>query len=450
MNITVYGAGYVGLVSALGLAELGHRVLCCDVDTQKIAFLKQGKLPICEQNLDNLLHENLFASRIEFSTDSKEAASFGLVQMITVGTPSNEDGSVDLRAVDQVVKTLAAHLSTYSVIAVKSTVPTGTVDHIKQLMATVLVERQCDIEYDVVSNHEFLKEGTAIVDFMQPNRIVVGTTSPRAADVMRELYAYFIEKNVPFLVMDERSAELTKYAANAFLATKISFMNEMSQLSEALGADIENVKKALGLDPRIGSEFINPGCGFGGSCFPKDMDALVNQMESQRLPGFIARAVLSVNEIQKKWLFEKLKDYFNDDLKGKVIALWGLAFKPNTDDVRAAPSRILLELLEQAGACVQAYDPLAMDNIRNIYGDLDYLRLGFSAETVLENADALVIVTEWKVFGEFDLSIVRKKLANPVIFDGRNMFDPRLMQEMGLEYFSIGRVAKFAEVQEVL
>ncbi len=443
MNVAVYGAGYVGLVSAVCLAELGHRVCCFDVDKGKIAALQKGKLPIYEQGLEPLLVKNLAAKRIHFTHDCAQAGSFGEIKIIAVGTPSNPDGSVNLHYIDQVAEMLGEQLSEYCVIVIKSTVPVGTSERLKKIIDAKLSERGISISYDVISNPEFLKEGEAVRDFMQPDRIVIGTSSGRAIESMRILYDFFIQKNTPFIVMDTRSAELTKYVANAFLATKISFMNEMSRLAEAFDADIEKIKEALGADPRIGNKFINPGCGFGGSCFPKDIDALLTQSQQVGVSVSIINAVREVNEAQKQIVFDKIHRYFKGNLKDRVIALWGLAFKQNTDDIRSAPSRVLMECLWKSGARVQAYDPLAMNNVKREYANFSGLTLCSSAQEALIGADALAIVTEWDEFRKMDLSLIKNQLRFPVIFDGRNLFDPAQLKMIGFDYFPIGRKAEW-------
>lgn len=439
MNITVYGAGYVGLVSAVCLAELGHYVCCVDIDQNRIDSLNQGQVPIYEDGLIELLKSNLEADRIHFTTDLKTAVLFGKVQIIAVGTPSAADGSVDMAHVYSVARHIGSFIKESRVVVTKSTVPVGSADKINNIIKNELKKRHLAIKFDVVSNPEFLKEGAAISDFMNPDRIIIGSQSTNAIEIMRELYAPLIKKGKPFLIMSERSAEFTKYVANAFLATKISFMNEMSRVTEKIDVDIENVKKAIGFDKRISEKFLNPGCGFGGSCFPKDISALRNFAKSLGTETYIIKAVLETNAMQKRLLFDKINTYFDGKLQNKVIALWGLSFKPNTDDVRCAPSRTLIELLCQAGAIVRAYDPLAMKNIAALYDQCKQLQLCENMEATLENADALAIVTEWDQFKNPDFELLKKAVKNPVIFDGRNLYDLKEIEEKGFQYYSVGR-----------
>ncbi len=441
MNVSVYGAGYVGLVTAVCLAELGHHVICVDIDDQKIANLQQGQLPIYEEGLANLLQKNLKAQRITFTTDSKTAIAHGIIQMIAVGTPPRADGSADMQYVEAVAKTIATHMTEYRLIVTKSTVPVGTGDRVRAIIAHIVADRQVRLKFNVASNPEFLREGCAVADFMQPDRVIVGTARDKALQLLKELYAPLNLDADCLVATDIRSAELSKYAANAFLATKISFMNEMSQLAEHYGADIELVRQGMGLDPRIGKQYLNPGCGFGGSCFPKDVAALKYMADQVNFKSHILDAVMLTNENQKAVLFQKINHYFADQLRGKVIALWGLAFKPNTDDVRAAPSRELMQLLWQAGATVQAYDPMGMHNIQAIYGDRAELKLCASAEQALQGADVLAIVTEWPEFRSFNLGLIKNALRHPAIFDGRNIFDPSKLRDSGIDYFAIGRGA---------
>ena len=438
MKVSVYGAGYVGLVSAVCLADLGHEVCCCDVDEKKIAQLKQGLSPLYEQNLDDLLIKNLKLQRIFFTSHSEEAVKHGVIQIIAVGTPSMGDGGVDMRFVNQVVQNLSGHLSDYAAIVMKSTVSVGTADRILQQIAKGLQKRRLAIEFDVVSNPEFLKEGTAVKDFLEPDRIVVGVSNERAASQMRELYRPLIENGRFFVVMDQRSAELAKYVSNAFLATKISFINEISYFSEYFNANIEKVRTVLGLDSRINPKFFNPGCGFGGSCFPKDLLALQKIAKSAAIRASLIDSVLKINERQKLILYEKICRYFKDKLQGKVVALWGLAFKPGTDDVRSASSRKLMESLWSAEVRVQAYDPLAMENIRQIYGESARLKLCQDAYAALDNADVLVIVTEWDEFKNPNFARIKHKLRYPAIFDGRNLYQLEQVSKWGVDYYAIG------------
>lgn len=446
MNVSVYGAGYVGLVSAVCLAELGHHVYCLDIDRDRVDLLNCGQVPIYERGLAALLQKNLANNRIHFTTNPKSVIDFGHVHIIAVGTPAANDGCVDMNHVDSVATTIGSLMTQYSVVVIKSTVPVGTAKQIHEMIAQELKKRDVSIEFDIISNPEFLKEGEAVADFMNPDRIIIGTECQRAIDMMRELYAPLIAKEKPMVVMSQRSAEFTKYVANAFLATKISFMNEMSRLAEKINVDIEAVKTAIGLDKRIGDKFLNPGCGFGGSCFPKDVSALQRFAKALGCEVPIIEAVLRTNRLQKRLLFDKIYCYFQGELSNKVVALWGLAFKPNTDDVRCAPSCTLIELLCQEGAIVQAYDPLAMKNIEAVYGQSPHLRLCESAELALCGADVLAIVTEWEHFKSPDFEKIKQLLKYPVIFDGRNLYDPNEMKRKGFAYFAMGRSA--AEVSE--
>ncbi len=439
MNVTIYGSGYVGLVTGACLAQVGNHVLCVDIDPAKIEGLKQGKVPIHEPGLDELIVENTRAGRLDFTLDPAEGVKHGLFQFIAVGTPPDEDGSADLSHVLAVARSIAEHMEGYRIIVNKSTVPVGTADKVAAVVREVAQNNQLLAEFDVVSNPEFLKEGAAIDDFMKPDRIVVGTDNPRTAELMRVLYAPFNRNRERMLVMDIRSAELTKYAANAMLATKISFMNELANLAEQLGADVEKVRLGIGSDPRIGYHFIYPGCGYGGSCFPKDVKALERSAREIGYQAELLGAVEAVNARQKGVLFKKIHAFFDGDLKDRTIALWGLAFKPNTDDMREASSRTLMEALWDAGAKVQAYDPVAMAECRRIYGGRDDLALVDSAEQALAGADALAIVTEWNQFRSPDFDLIRSSLSRPAIFDGRNLYDPGLMAQLGFDYFAIGR-----------
>lgn len=438
MNVSIYGVGYVGLVTGVCLAQMGHNVCCLDIDTKKIQMLKAGEVPIYEDHLEDLLHKMLAAGRIHFTTDMEVAVNHGVVQMIAVGTPPKSDGSADLSHVMAVANNLAQHLSEYRIIVNKSTVPVGTADLVQNTIAQSLQSQKKSIAFDVVSNPEFLKEGRAINDFLKPDRIVVGSENTKATAIMRELYAPLIDHGRPFVVMSTHSSELTKYASNAFLATKISFMNEMSQLAERLDADINEVKKGMGYDKRIGPAFLNPGCGYGGSCFPKDVSALEFLAEDLGYSARILKAVQETNKQQKEVLFHKIASYFDQDLKGKTIALWGLAFKPGTDDLRDAPSLTLMEMLWEAGANVRAYDPMAMQNAKKTYGDHPQLTLCDSAEASLQGSHVLAIVTEWPEFFEPDFTKIKNTLHQPVIFDGRNIYDPKLVAKHGIQYCGIG------------
>jgi UDPglucose 6-dehydrogenase len=427
------------------LADAGNSVLCIDVDAGKVERLKRGEMPIYEPGLEAIVKKAYGRGRIDFTTDAAAGVEHGLFQFVAVGTPPDEDGSADLQYVLTVARTIGEHLREYRIVVNKSTVPVGTADKVKAEIRSVLERRRTMVEFDVVSNPEFLKEGAAVEDFMKPNRIVVGTDNPRTAELLRGLYDAFTRNRDRMLVMDVRSAELTKYAANAMLATKISFMNELANLAEHFGADIEQVRVGIGSDPRIGYEFIYPGCGFGGSCFPKDVRALTASAAAARFEPELLRAVGTVNDRQKQVLFKKLKAYYGGDLRGKVVALWGLAFKPNTDDMREAASRALMEALWQAGASVRAYDPVAAGEARRIYGARPDLILCESANEALQGADALCIVTEWREFRSPDFDFLAKTLRDPVIFDGRNLYDPKVMKEHGLTYFAIGRGEPLAD-----
>jgi UDPglucose 6-dehydrogenase len=439
MKVTVFGTGYVGLVTGACLAEVGHRVMCVDVDETKIAGLKNGVLPIYEPGLEPIVQENYAEGRLLFTTDAREGVRFADVIFIAVGTPPDEDGSADLQYVLAVAGTVAQHMETPKIVIDKSTVPVGTADKVKARIAEGLGARGVAFDYQVASNPEFLKEGAAVADFMRPDRIVVGTESDHVREAMRELYAPFNRSHDRIIFMDIRSAELTKYAANAMLATKISFMNEMANLAERLGADIENVRLGIGSDPRIGYHFIYPGCGYGGSCFPKDVQALERTAQQVGYEAELLQAVESVNYRQKSRLFEKISRHFGGDLAGKTIAVWGLAFKPQTDDMREASSRVLMEALWAAGAKVRAYDPEAMDETRRIYGERDDLVLVDHQDEALQGADALAVCTEWKPFRVPDFDAMAERLSDRLIFDGRNLYDPEMLAQMGFVYYGIGR-----------
>ncbi|SFH70289.1 UDP-glucose dehydrogenase family protein [Modicisalibacter xianhensis] len=441
MNVTVFGTGYVGLVQGAVLANAGHNVVCVDVDSHKIERLKEGFIPIYEPGLESLVKENYSEGRLDFTTDSSQAVTHGDIQFIAVGTPPDEDGSADLKYVLAVAETIAQHMDRHQIIIDKSTVPVGTADKVKARIADTLAARgRSDLTFDVVSNPEFLKEGSAVADSQKPDRIVIGTDSEHAEEVMRELYAPFNRIHEKIIVMDVRSAELTKYAANCMLATKISFMNEMANLAERLGADIEMVRQGIGSDPRIGYHFIYPGVGYGGSCFPKDVQALIRTADGIDFDAKVLKAVEARNYEQKTTLFQKIQSHYGDELKGKTFALWGLAFKPNTDDMREAPSRVLMEALWQAGAKVQAYDPEAMEETQRIYGSRDDLSLCGTKEAALKGADALIIVTEWKSFRAPDFELIKQQLSLPIIFDGRNLYEPKRMSKKGITYYSVGRL----------
>ena len=439
MKIAVFGTGYVGLVQGAVLADAGHTVTCVDIDENKLARLRKGEIPIFEPGLEPIVKTNFAEGRLLFTSDAKTAVEQSDVQFIAVGTPPDEDGSADLKYVLAVAKTIATHMTGYTVIVDKSTVPVGTADKVSAMVSQTLKERGANFEFDVVSNPEFLKEGAAVADCQRPDRIVIGTESAKAEKILRELYEPFNRNHDKVIVMGVRSAELTKYAANCMLATKISFMNEMANIAELVGADIESVRQGIGSDQRIGYHFIYPGAGYGGSCFPKDVSALVKTAEGLGYAPWILNAVESRNQAQKHVVFEKIKHYFKGDLQNKTFALWGLSFKPNTDDMREAPSRVVMEALWQAGARVQAFDPAAMEETQHIYGDRPDLMLCGTKEAALMGADALVIMTEWKNFRVPDFDRIKSSLKTPVIFDGRNLFEPARMRERGLDYFSIGR-----------
>ncbi|MAM86849.1 UDP-glucose dehydrogenase family protein [Allohahella sp. A8] len=439
MNITIFGTGYVGLVTGACLADVGHHVMCVDVDKTKIENLKNGIIPIFEPGLEPIVQSNFEAGRLKFTTDAKEGVDFGQLQFIAVGTPPDEDGSADLKYVLMVARTIGEHMNDYKVVIDKSTVPVGTGDRVKKAIQEVLQSRNSDLRFDVVSNPEFLKEGDAVGDFMKPDRIVIGADSEEPIELIREAYEPFNRSHDRIISMDIRSAELTKYAANAMLATKISFMNEVANLAERLGADVENVRRGIGSDPRIGYHFIYPGCGYGGSCFPKDVQALVMTADSVGYDSELLKAVESVNYRQKSKLFEKVNKYFDGDLKGKTFAIWGLSFKPNTDDMREASSRVLMELLWEAGAKVKAYDPEAMKETQRIYADQDNLDLCGTKEQCLKGADALLICTEWKEFRSPEFAVIKNSLSRPAIFDGRNLYDPERMARKGFDYYAMGR-----------
>ena len=440
MKVTVHGGGYVGLVQATVLADAGHSVVCFDVDEKRVAGLRLGHLPIYEPGLADLLAQNTESSRLRFTTDPREAVQHGDVQIIAVGTPQDEDGSADLKHVLSVARTIGQLTTRSLLVAVKSTVPVGTGDTLETEINRCLAERGCaEIAVSVVSNPEFLKEGAAVADCMKPDRIVIGTDNEDAEAMMRELYAPFNRTHEKIMVMDRRSAELTKYAANCMLATKISFINEIANIADLLGADVESVRRGIGADPRIGFQFIYPGIGYGGSCFPKDVRALIQSAKSAGMDPAVLLAVERRNNQQKTLLAAKISDYFHGDLAGRTFALWGLSFKPNTDDMRDAPSRDLMEELWAAGARVRAYDPKAMSECRRIYGPRADLELCATAQETLLGAHALIVATEWKNFQAPDLELIRNSIAEPVIFDGRNIYDPIAAQRHGLAVIGVGR-----------
>jgi UDPglucose 6-dehydrogenase len=439
MRITIFGTGYVGLVTGACLAEVGNDVVCVDVDAGKIERLEAGEIPIFEPGLEEIVADNRATGRLRFTTDAVAAIAHAPLIFIAVGTPPEEDGSADLSHVLAVARTIGAHISEYAVVVNKSTVPVGTAAMVQETIATELAARKADVAFDVVSNPEFLKEGDAVKDCMRPDRIIVGASSARAIEQLKSLYAPFNRNHERLVLMDVRSAELTKYAANAMLATKISFMNEMANIAERVGADIELVRHGIGSDPRIGYSFIYPGAGYGGSCFPKDVRALEYTARQHGYEARLLTAVEAVNDEQKGKLFELIQRHFSTGLGGKTIAVWGLAFKPNTDDMREASSRRLLQQLWEAGAKVRAYDPEAMAEAQRIYGERADLALCSDAQAALQGADALVVVTEWKAFWSADLARIRTALRTPVIFDGRNIYEPAAVEAAGIAYYGIGR-----------
>ncbi len=440
MKIAVFGTGYVGLVQGSVLAEVGHDVLCVDVDAKKVEGLKAGRIPIYEPGLEDIVKKNHAEGRLNFTTDAAEAVKHGRIVFIAVGTPPDEDGSADLKYVLAVARTIAEHMEEAKVVVTKSTVPVGTADKVRaKLVETLKGRGRSDLHFDVVSNPEFLKEGAAVADCMRPDRIVIGTSEKQSEELLREVYAPFSRSHDKLIVMDVRSAELTKYAANCMLATKISFMNEMANLAERLGADIEEVRQGIGSDQRIGYHFIYPGAGYGGSCFPKDVKALIHTARSVGFDPKLLQSVEDRNEDQKSVIYDKVSAHYGGDLKGRTFALWGLAFKPNTDDMREAASRVVMEALWAAGAKVQAFDPEAMEEAQRIYGDRDDLTLSGTKEAALRDADALIVLTEWQMFRAPDFDLLKEKLKAPVVFDGRNLYEPARMAKRGFAYYAIGR-----------
>ena len=440
MKITVVGTGYVGLVGAACLAEVGNHVLGLDVNAEKIRILKEGGIPIHEPGLLEIVRRNVENGRLSFTTNIEEAVHFGEVQFIAVGTPPDEDGSADLQYVTEAARNIGRFMTSEKVIVDKSTVPIGTGDKVRAAIAEELKKRNVDIHYSVVSNPEFLKEGAAVEDFMRPDRIVIGTEDPKAIEVMKQVYAPFQRNHERLVVTNLRSAELIKYAANSMLATRISFMNELANLAEIVGADIEMVRQGIGSDPRIGYHFLYPGCGYGGSCFPKDVKALIKTAKD--VAGFdlkLLKAVEEVNDLQKFVLPKKIKKQFGESLKGKHFALWGLAFKPNTDDMREASSRVLIDELIKVGATITAYDPVAIDEGKRIFKDEKNITFADTQDEALKNADALIIVTEWTEFRSPDFALIKASLKSPMIFDGRNLYDPKAVRALGFNYFPIGR-----------
>ncbi|MEY3838735.1 MAG: UDP-glucose 6-dehydrogenase [Pseudomonadota bacterium] len=440
MKITVVGTGYVGLVGAACLAEVGNHVLGLDVNAEKIRILKEGGIPIHEPGLLEIVRRNVENGRLSFTTNIEEAVHFGEVQFIAVGTPPDEDGSADLQYVTEAARNIGRFMTSEKVIVDKSTVPIGTGDKVTAAIAEELKKRNVDIHYSVVSNPEFLKEGAAVEDFMRPDRIVIGTEDPKAIEVMKQVYAPFQRNHERLVVTNLRSAELIKYAANSMLATRISFMNELANLAEIVGADIEMVRQGIGSDPRIGYHFLYPGCGYGGSCFPKDVKALIKTAKD--VAGFdlkLLKAVEEVNDLQKFVLPKKIKKQFGESLKGKHFALWGLAFKPNTDDMREASSRVLIDELIKVGATITAYDPVAIDEGKRIFKDEKNITFADTQDEALKNADALIIVTEWTEFRSPDFALIKSSLKSPMIFDGRNLYDPKAVRALGFNYYPIGR-----------
>jgi UDPglucose 6-dehydrogenase len=439
MKITVIGTGYVGLVTGTCLAEAGNDVLCLDVDAAKIATLHAGGVPIHEPGLEPLIRRNVDAGRLRFTTDADLAVAHGALQFIAVGTPPEEDGSADMRYVLAAARTIGQRMTDDKIVVGKSTVPVGTADRVRAAIGEELAVRGVKLAFSVASNPEFLKEGAAIEDFMKPDRVVIGADDERAIAALRAVYAPFMRNHDRLLVMDVRSAELTKYAANAMLATRISFMNELANLADALGADIEHVRQGIGSDPRIGYHFLYPGVGYGGSCFPKDVKALRHTADELGRPLLILDAVEEVNDAQKLRLVEKIVGRLGNDLSGRTFALWGLAFKPNTDDMREAPSRTVVSALAARGAKVRAWDPVAIPEARKAMGREKALSFVASPAAALEGADALVVVTEWQEFRSPDFDAIRRALREPLVFDGRNLYDPAIVRAAGLEYYAIGR-----------
>ncbi len=439
MRVTIFGSGYVGLVTGACLADAGNDVICVDIDAAKIERLNAGDIPIHEPGLDAVIERNAKAGRLSFTTDAQAGVAHGLFQLIAVGTPPDESGAADVRYVLEVARTIGSHMTDYRIVVDKSTVPVGTADKVRAEILRTLGQRKASVEFDVVSNPEFLKEGAAIADFMKPDRVVVGTDNARTTELMRALYEPFTRNHDRLIVMGIRSAELTKYAANAMLATKISFINELAAIAEKVGADIEKVRIGIGSDPRIGYSFIYPGAGYGGSCFPKDVQALIRTADSLGANTRILQAVEAVNDAQKEILFERISSYFAGELTGRTVAIWGLAFKPNTDDMREAPSRVLMERLWAAGAKVRAYDPVAMPEVKRIYGERADLELCAGARQTLAGADVLAIVTEWQEFRSPDFEFIRAALTHSVIFDGRNLYEPSMVARFGFKYFAVGR-----------
>jgi UDPglucose 6-dehydrogenase len=442
MNLTIIGSGYVGLVTGACFADAGNNVLCLDVDHDKVSLLNAGKIPIFEPGLEPLVRRNREAGRLRFTTDVAASVAHGELQVIAVGTPPGEDGSADMQYVLAAARSIGRYMESWKAIVTKSTVPVGTADKIRAAVADELDKRKSEVAFAVVSNPEFLKEGAAVEDFMRPDRVIIGAEDPRALGLLRQLYAPFQRNHERIMTMGVRSAELTKYAANSMLATRISFMNEIANLAEAIGADIEEVRRGIGSDPRIGYHFLYAGAGFGGSCFPKDVKALQRSAIEAGRPLRLLSAVDQVNDSQKHVLGDKIRARFGANLSGKRFALWGLAFKPNTDDMREAPSRTVIADLIGAGATVvRAYDPVAANEARKIFANENRLKIVDSALDALDGADALAIVTEWQEFRSPDFEAIKTRLKTPAIFDGRNLYDPEVVRGHGLEYYPIGRKA---------
>ncbi len=439
MKITIHGVGYVGLVTGVCLAEAGYDVVCFDINAHKIRHLQQGRCPIFEPGLEALLEKNIVSGSVRFTDDPEFAVAHGLYQFIAVSTPAQDDGSAEMAYVLTVAENIARYMQEYKLVITKSTVPVGASEVVRDTLKQGLHARHSSIEFDIAANPEFLKEGAAVLDFMQPDRIIIGVDSQRARKHLRALYAPFVSSSDQILMMDVKSAELSKYASNAMLATRISFMNEMARMAEVMGADIDDVRRAMGLDPRIGALYLKPGPGYGGSCFPKDMKALIHMATQYQVPVPLLTAVERVNQFQKHRLFEKIQDHFGLSLAGLTVAVWGLAFKPYTDDVRETSSAVLIHQLIEAGASVRAYDPVASNNYVITYGQPDDLTISPTASEAIKGADCLVIMTEWNEFEQTDYAHLKEQLHQPVIFDGRNIFDPVLMGSLGFVYIGIGR-----------
>jgi UDPglucose 6-dehydrogenase len=441
MKVTIIGSGYVGLVTGACLADMGNHVVCLDLDAKKVALLQSGGVPIHEPGLEALIKSNVAAGRLSFTADAAMATQHGTLQFIAVGTPPDEDGSADLQYVLAAARAIGRFMTDHKIVIDKSTVPVGTADRVREAIDAELAQRGVKIDFAVVSNPEFLKEGAAIHDFMRPDRVVIGSEDERATLLLRALYAPFVRNRDRLIITDVRSAEFIKYAANCMLATRISFMNELSRLAEKVGADIEEVRRGIGSDPRIGTHFLYAGTGYGGACFPKDVKALMHTAEQHGVPLSILNAVEQANQRQKSVLVDKVVARFGENLQGRTFALWGLAFKPNTDDMREAPSRVIVQALAERGAAVRAYDPVAGNEARRVLGHVAALTIADNAAQALQGADALLIVTDWKEFKSPHFDLLRSALKQPIVLDGRNLYDPELMAEMGIDYEGIGRKA---------